>query len=69
MDNYSLPKNAIAAIRVSSLKQGLQGDSPEAQREQIENYAKSRNITVKKYFVFMESASKEQQPVQEAIDY
>lgn len=62
-------ENAVAAIRVSSIKQGLQGDSPEAQKEQIERFAEAHNITIKKFFVFMESASKEQQPVQEAIDY
>lgn len=62
-------ENAVAAIRVSSIKQGLQGDSPEAQKEQIEQFARSHNIHVKKFFIFMESASKEEQPVQEAIDY
>lgn len=61
--------NAVAAIRVSSIKQGLQGDSPEAQKEQIERFAEQHKITIKKFFVFIESASKEQQPVQEAIDY
>jgi site-specific DNA recombinase len=61
--------NAVAAIRISSLKQGLQGDSPEAQKEQIERFAQTHNITIKKFFIFMESASKEEQPVQEAIDY
>ncbi len=61
--------NAVAAIRISSLKQGLQGDSPEAQKEQIERFAQARNINIKKFFIFMESASKEEQPVQEAIDY
>ena len=61
--------NAVAAIRISSLKQGLQGDSPEAQKEQIERFAQTRNINIKKFFIFMESASKEEQPVQEAIDY
>src|SRR5260221_1508517 len=66
----SLPQeNAIAAIRVSSIKQGLQGDSPEAQKEQIERFAISHNIHIKKFFIFMESASKEKQPVQEAVDY
>lgn len=66
----SLPSmNAVAAIRVSTTKQGTDGDSPEAQREQIENFAKTRGIIIKKYFVFLESASKEQQPMQEAIDY
>lgn len=62
-------KNAVAAIRISSVKQGLQGDSPEDQKQQIERFALARGITIKKFFIFMESASKEQQPVQEAIDY
>jgi DNA invertase Pin-like site-specific DNA recombinase len=69
MDSYLPQQNAVAAIRVSSLKQGFQGDSPEAQKEQIERFAKSRNIHISKFFIFMESASKEEQPVQEAIDY
>jgi site-specific DNA recombinase len=62
-------KNAIAAIRVSTTRQGTDGDSPEAQKEQIERYAQNKGITIKKFFVFLESASKEQQPMQEAIDY
>lgn len=62
-------QNAVAAIRVSTTKQGTQGDSPEAQKEQIERYAQSRGICIKKLFLFLESASKEQQPMQEAIDY
>ncbi len=61
--------NAVAAIRVSTTKQGRDGDSPEAQKEQIERYAHNKGIIIKKYFVFLESASKEQQPMQEAIDY
>lgn len=69
MDNLPRQENAVAAIRISSLKQGLQGDSPEAQKEQIERFAAAHNIHVKKFFIFMESASKEEQPVQEAIDY
>ena len=63
------PENAIAAIRVSSMDQSTQGDSPDAQQEQIERYATQHGITIKKFFVFLESASKEQQPMQEAIDY
>ncbi len=63
------PRFAVAAIRISSVKQGLQGDSPDDQKQQIERFAAARGITIKKYFIFMESASKEQQPVQEAIDY
>ncbi len=62
-------KNAVAAIRVSTTKQGTDGDSPEAQKEQIDRFAATRGITIKKYFTFLESASKEQQPMQEAIDY
>ena len=64
-----LNKNAVAAIRVSTTKQGTDGDSPEAQKEQIERFAEAKGINIKKYFVFLESASKEQQPMQEAIDY
>lgn len=62
-------KNAVAAIRVSTTKQGTDGDSPEAQKEQIERFAANKGIVIKKFFVFMESASKEQQPMQEAVDY
>jgi site-specific DNA recombinase len=62
-------KNAVAAIRVSTTKQGTEGDSPDAQKEQIERFAETKGITIKKFFVFMESASKEQQPMQEAVDY
>lgn len=69
MKDLSIQENAVVAIRISSLKQGLQGDSPEAQKEQIERFALAHNIHIKKYFIFMESASKEEQPVQEAIDY
>ncbi len=61
--------DAVGAIRVSSVKQGTEGDSPEAQREQIERFAATRDLTIKKFFVFLESASKEQQPMQEAVDY
>ena len=62
-------QNAVAAIRVSTAKQGFNGDSPEAQKEQIERFAASRGITIKEYFVFLESASKELQPMQQAINY
>ena len=61
--------NAVAAIRVSTTKQGTDGDSPDAQKEQIERFAENKGIVIKKFFVFLESASKEQQPMQEAIDY
>ena len=61
--------NAVGAIRVSTIKQGADGDSPEAQKEQIERFAAARGLKIKKFFVFLESASKEQQPMQEAVDY
>ena len=61
--------NAVGAIRVSTVKQGADGDSPEAQKEQIERFAAARGLKIKKFFVFLESASKEQQPMQEAVDY
>ncbi len=63
------PENAIAAIRVSSVRQGTEGDSPEAQKEQIERFAQSHNINLKEVFIFLESASKEVQPMQQAINY
>jgi len=63
MQHSLTPQNGMAAIRVSSTGQGTDGDSPEAQREQIERYAATHNITIKKFFVFLESASKEQQPM------
>ena len=70
MENQ-LPKvdNAVAAIRVSTTKQGTDGDSPEAQKEQLERFAKVHNINIKKIFIFMESASKEEQPMQKAVDF
>ena len=40
-----------------------------AQKEQIEQFAKQHNYKITKFFTFLESASKEQQPIQEAIDY
>ena len=69
MQNFLLTENAVSAIRVSSTKQGTEGDSPEAQKEQIERFADNHNVHLKKTFIFLESASKAAQPMQEAIDY
>jgi len=69
MQDKLIVSNAVAAIRVSTAKQGIDGDSPEDQLRQIEQYALGRSAKVVKQFTFMESASKEQQPMQEAIDY
>jgi hypothetical protein len=40
-------RNAIAAIRVSTTGQGVDGDSPEAQKEQAEQYAARKGATIK----------------------
>ena len=69
MLDYVLPENAVAAIRVSSVRQGTDGDSPEAQKEQIASFAKLHNMNLKETFVFLESASKDNQPMQQAINY
>jgi hypothetical protein len=69
MSDLAGVRYGVAAIRASSVKQGTDGDSPEAQKEQIEQFAKLHNIVIKKIFVFLESASKDQQPMQEVIEY
>ena len=69
MANQILVKNAVGAIRVSTLKQGINGDSPEDQKNQIDQYAAARGIRITKYFLFLESASKELQPMQEVVNY
>ena len=69
MQSEFMKRNAVIAIRVSSDKQLHEGDSPEAQREQLELLADSLNARVKKTFIFAESGSKIIQPMQEAIDY
>lgn len=62
-------KNAVGAIRVSTDKQGRDGDSPEDQKNKIERFATMRGMQVREYFAFMESGSKAAQPMQPAIDY
>lgn len=69
MEHLNDIKYGIAAVRVSSDKQGLQGDSPESQLAQIQLLAQRKNIIISKVFEFIESASKEIQPNQKAIDY
>lgn len=68
MSPTSQPRIGLLAIRVSSDKQGLDGDSPEAQREQGEAYAKAHNIVVTETIILLESASHEVQPMQKVID-
>ena len=69
MNEHLQNRQAVAAIRVSTTKQGTDGDSPEAQKEQIEQFAKQHGIVIKEFFIFMESASKDDQPMQQAINY
>jgi site-specific DNA recombinase len=61
--------NAIGAIRVSTDKQGRDGDSPEDQQNKIAMFAAARGMEVREYFAFMESGSKTIQPMQSAIDF
>lgn len=68
MSPTSQPRIGLLAIRVSSDKQGLDGDSPEAQREQGEAYAKAHNIVITETIILLESASHEVQPMQKVID-
>ena len=44
-----LNKNAVAAIRVSTTKQGTEGDSPEAQKEQIERFAAAGALPLRSF--------------------
>jgi DNA invertase Pin-like site-specific DNA recombinase len=68
--NDLLPRiYAVGAIRVSTEKQGRDGDSPDDQHKVIDRFSLSRNMTIQKYFAFLESGSKAEQPMQEAIDY
>lgn len=68
---------AVAAVRVSSTKQGLQGDSHEQQMDQIELRRKQLSvilgseIKIVKTFKFTQSASGEiaSQPIKEVIEY
>lgn len=64
----SQPLIGLLAIRASSEKQGLDGDSPEAQREQGEAYAKAHNIIITETVILLESASHEDQPMQKVIN-
>ncbi len=62
------PLIGLLAIRASSNKQGLDGDSPEAQREQGEAYAAAHNIVITETVILIESASHDDQPMQIVID-
>lgn len=48
--------NAVVIMCASSERQGLNGDSIQHQKDQIDLYSSVRKIFIKKYFVFIESA-------------
>lgn len=70
---HSTPKStpAIAIVRVSSTKQGLQGDSPEDQLRAIESLLPLRNDEIVEVFEWIESASEmtDTQPAWKAIEF
>ncbi len=52
--NDLLPRiYAVGAIRVSTEKQGRDGDSPDDQHKVIDRFSLSRNMTIQKYFAFL----------------
>ncbi len=77
MDNVFTTENAIGSLRVSSTKQGLIGDSPKDQAEQIKrrseqlSSALNTKVEITKWFEFTESASGEleMQPILEALEF
>jgi DNA invertase Pin-like site-specific DNA recombinase len=63
------PRNGVLAIRASSAKQGIDGDSPEAQHEQGLRFAEQQNIRLVETLTYLESASQIDQPMQNVIEY
>ena len=60
---------SIALLRVSSSKQGLAGDSPERQKEEIIKLLPKYNAEIINYFEIIESASGDIQPAVKVIDF
>lgn len=65
----SQERNGVLAVRVSSVGQGTEGDSPEAQIEQGKRYAPTHGINIVKILTYLESAAGDNQPMQHVIDY
>jgi len=64
-----LPK-AVGVVRVSSLKQGLKGDSEDDQRILVERKANELGVELVKIFEFEQSAADEMnQPLSKVVDY
>ena len=62
-------RNGVLAVRVSTVGQGIDGDSPEAQIEQGKRYAPTHGINITKILTYLESAAGDKQPMQHVIDY
>lgn len=62
-------RNGVLAVRVSTVGQGIDGDSPEAQIEQGKRYAPTHGINITKVLTYLESAAGDKQPMQHVIDY
>ena len=62
------PRIGLLAIRISSDKQGRDGDSPEEQRKRGELFAAANNIVITETVVLVESASHEEQPMQGIVE-
>lgn len=77
MANYSKTEYSVDAVRVSTLKQRMTGDSPEDQKVQIDRHRKivssalNSNIVNIQSFVFTESGSGQldEQPILEALEW
>lgn len=61
-------RNGLLAIRISSDKQGRNGDSPEEQKQRGESFAAANNIDITDIVILVESASHEEQPMQTIVD-
>src|SRR5690554_2776003 len=64
----NVPRIGLLAIRVSSGKQKREGDSPEEQRQRGQNLADNQNINIVDTVILVESASHEEQPMQEIVE-
>lgn len=62
-------RRGVLAVRVSTVGQGIDGDSPEAQIEQGKRYAPAHGIEIVKTLTYLESAAGDNQPMQHVIDY
>ena len=62
-------RNGVLAVRVSTIGQGIDGDSPEAQIEQGKRYAPAHGINIVKILTYLESAAGDHQPMQHVVDY